>query len=267
MDYNDVYEELFDIFIKHCYDDNLIEIKKFINEWYIDYQTIQIGLNILGKNGNLEIIEYIFDNYKESRYDESYMIDIETILFYTCHNDTLNKKNLDIIKYLLGKNPELEINYQKLFNISCLYDLNIVRYFLELKPDMELQEGLDNASYNLYKYPSNYNIIKYLIGHNLSLKLDYSFYSIFININISNIEHIEFIYNNVVNYFIKIKPYFLYIIINTYNTHIEKEYLKKYEKMYIDKIRLLQIRLKEIIYSPYTDKGLAFIEKKRDELF
>lgn len=263
MDYIDVYE----VFIKHCNDENLDGIIKLINSWYIDYKTIQCGLDILAKKGNLEIIKYIFDYYKKSNYDESYMINIEEILLYSCRNENHNKTNLDVIKYLLEKNPELEINYQKLFNVACGYDLNIVKYFLEIKPDMEFQIGLDNAAYNLYIYPSNFKIIKYLIGHNNSLQFGYSFYSIFLNIDFCNIEHKEFIYNVVLNYFIKIKPYFLYIVINIYNKITEKEYIKKYEKMYIDKIKLIQIKWKEILYSPYTKKGLNFIERKRDELF
>ena len=267
MDYRELYEGIYEIFIKHCDNENLDGIIKLINSWYIDYITVQEGLNILATKGNLEIITYIFDYYKKSNYDESYMINIEEILLYSCRNENHNKTNLDIIKYLLEKNPELEINYQKLFNISCAYDLNIVKYFLQLNKDINLQMGLDNASYNLYKFPSNYKIMKYLIGHNNSLQLGYSFYSIFLNIDICNIEHKEFIYNVVLNYFIKIKPHFLYIVINIYNKLTEKEYIKKYEKMYIDKIKLIQIKWKEILYSPYTKRGLEFIERKRDELF
>ena len=267
MDYREVYEGVYEVFIKHCNDENLDGIIKLINSWYIDYKTIQYGLDILATKGNLEIIKYIFDYYKKSNYDESYMINIEQILLYSCRNENHNKTNLYVIKYLLEKNPEVELNYQKLFNVACGYDLNIVKYFLEIKPDIEFQMGLDNAAYNLHIYPSNFKIIKYLIGHNMSLELGYLFYALFLNISISSIEHKDFIYNKVLKYIIKIKPYLLYLLINTYNINTDGNYIKKYDKMYNDKIKLIQIKWKEILYSPYTKKGLNFIERKRDELF
>lgn len=237
------YAALIFIMVKYnfiVFNTGILKAKKNIKGKY-DFTNIIIKKSIGGKLSNKELMDLIKTRFKES-FD----------LIYTTNNILLTKlnyiKNIDNIKQLLIKsytllksNDEIEIQefnkdnlnnlllnysfiYKYLYNIQCIYPINIKKNdkfslpFFKLQNDIENYSNKSNIKFNEYNKILNLDISKNPdnLFHNYKIPL----FQTKKNIDFNNIKNINKINNYNEYKYLSFLSFYFHIYFNLYELPI-----------------------------------------------
>ena len=271
MDYKMSYLELIDTIYMRCsmHNFNLNILKNILELYNILDEDLHNILDLLCKKGNYSCVKYMIENVIEED-----KIEYVRLLFNTCHNEKEDSNNLILFKYLINKYKE-KIPYNNLFPITCAYDLNMVKYIYFNKKNKftedAILEAFTNSLYNLTIHPNNYLIIKFLIGieNELVSKLtDYEYLNKICDY-FKKISHSENITENkLFKYLLKIIPNFTYEIKNYFKYfETNEKIINDINEYEIKILKNIQGKFLKKLYSPYSEIGIKYFEKKINELY
>jgi hypothetical protein len=167
------------IFKNLCVNNNLEDVKNYLNNNEIEYDEILSGFKIVLERGNIPIIEFLYYNYNINDNDIVKILSdiykntkIENIKWFiniltktTINNilyETCNNGEIEIAKWLLEVNPEIftKDNILESFKYACENGkINILDWLINIKSDIITDEILLKGFINC----GNLDVIKWIL--------------------------------------------------------------------------------------------------------